>query len=398
MTNSRRTSLSLRAVPAYFATALVLASALVVGGESPARAAACTSGVAPSGNGLVGTPYLIATAANLIWMSEQTANWNNQHFRQTASIDLGGCQFTPIGKNTTAHFKGTYDGRGFTIEGLYIRETTAYAGLFGDMNETAVFKNIGLVDVDIETTDDYAGALAGRLTGTNARVFNSYSTGRVVGRSWTGGLVGVLWGGGNISNSYSTASTTISINNGIGGGLAGGVVTSGTVTNVYAAGPVRVATGFTSTNIGGLVGLSSATVRPTETAAFFDSDVSALSNLIGTGKSTAEMKTRATFSPAWAIVDGWEEFDFAEPAGTDYWGICTYANNGYPFLLGAYTSGPCVAPIVPAAPVSATPAATTLATTGTTSSNYLALVPLFLAVGGLLVWLGRGRRSEGEPK
>jgi hypothetical protein len=331
-------------------------------------------------------------------MSEQTANWNNQHFRQTASIDLGGCQFTPIGKRTTAHFKGTYDGGGFTIKGLYIRETTSYAGLFGDMNETAVFKNIGLVDVDIETTDGYAGALAGRLTGSNARVFNSYSTGRVVGKDFMGGLVGVLWFGGSISNSFSTASVTITMNNGRGGGLAGSVQTSGTVTNVYAAGPVSMATGFTSTRIGGLIGLGilTADVRPTETAAFFDSDVSALSNLIGTGKSTTEMKTRATFSPAWAIVDGWETFNFAEPGGTNYWGICSYANNGYPFLLGAYTEDPCVAPIVPAVPASAAPAATTLATTGTTTTNYLAHIPLFLAVGGLLVWLARGRRSEAE--
>jgi hypothetical protein len=327
-------------------TALLAASFVVLVGESPARAAACSSGVAPSGNGLVGTPYLIATAQNLIWMSEQTANWNNQHFRQTASIDLGGCQFTPIGKRTTAHFKGTYDGGGYTIKGLYIRETTSYAGLFGDMNETAVFKNIGLVDVDIETTDGYAGALAGRLTGGNARVFNSYSTGRVVGKDFMGGLVGVLWGGATISNSFSTASVTITMNNGRGGGLAGSVQTSGTVTNVYAAGPVSMATGFTSTRIGGLIGLGvlSADVRPTETAAFFDSDVSALSTGIGTATTTREMKTLATFSPAWAIVDGWEAFDFAEPAGTNYWGICSYANNGYPFLLGAYTTDPCVAP------------------------------------------------------
>jgi hypothetical protein len=332
-------------------------------------------------------------------MSEQTANWNNQHFRQTASIDLGGCQFTPIGKRTTAHFKGTYDGGGFTIEGLYIRETTTYAGLFADMNETAVFKNIGLVDVDIETTDGSAGALAGRLTGNNARVFNSYSTGRVVGKTSTGGLVGYLWGGGNISNSFSTASVTITMNNGSGGGLVGAVVTSGTVTNVYAAGPVQMASGFTSTRIGGLSGQgTSPDVSPTETAAFFDSAVSPLSNnVIGTGKSTTEMKTRATFIPAWTIVDGWEAFDFAETAGTNYWGICSYANNGYPFLLGAYATDPCVAPIVPAAPASAAPAATALATTGTTSTNYLALVPLFFAVGGLLVWLGRGRRSKGRP-
>jgi hypothetical protein len=107
-----------------------------------------------------------------------------------------------------------------------------------------------------------------------------------------------------------------------------------------------MATGFTSTQIGGLIGLGivDADVRPTETAAFFDSDVSALSTGIGTATTTREMKTLATFSPAWAIFNGWEAFNFAEPDGTNYWGICSYANNGYPFLLGAYTTDPCVAP------------------------------------------------------
>ena len=61
-------------------------------------------------------------------------------------------------------------------------------------------------------------------------------------------------------------------------------------------------------------------------------------------------------------------------------------------------SGTPAAPTAASDSTSAAPAATSLATTGTSSSNYLALVPLFLAVGALLVWLGRGRRSEGEPK
>jgi hypothetical protein len=156
-----------------------------------------------------------------------------------------------------------------------------------------------------------------------------------------------------------------------------------------------MASGFTSTRIGGLSGQgASPDVSPTETAAFFDSTVSPLSNnAIGTGKSTTEMKTRATFSPAWAIVDGWEAFNFAEPGGTNYWGICLYANNGYPFLLGAYTEDPCVAPIVPPAPASAAPAATALATTGA-EVEWLALGSLIAVVTGAGFFaLGRRKRA-----
>ena len=337
--SNTNSTFSLRTALAYLASTALLASGLVVGVATPASAAPCASGVAPSGSGTSLSPYLIATAADLIWISEQTANWNNQHFRQTANIDLGGCQFTPIGKNTTAHFKGTYDGRGFTIEGLYIRESTTYAGLFGDTNETAVFRNIGLIDVDIETTGTVAGAIVGRLTGSNAQIHNSFATGSVAGRDAIGGLVGQLWVGPLVSNSYSSASITITQNNGTGGGIAGTVVTSGRVTNVYARGPVSTATGITSTAMGGLVG---GNVAATETAAFFDSDVSPLSNGIGTGRTTAQMTSLATFS-AWDIVDSWEEFNFDSP--DNYWGICSVENDGYPFLLWQFSAGddPCVA-------------------------------------------------------
>jgi hypothetical protein len=274
-------------------------------------------------------------------MSKQTANWNRQHFRQTAPIDLAGCQFTPIGKLTSAHFKGTYDGGGFTIEGLFIRESTTYAGLFHDTNETAVFKNMGLLDVDIVTTATSAGALAGRMVGSAGQVLNSYSTGSVSGKDRVGGLVGDLWANPLISNSYSSASVTITQENGAGGGLAGIVTTSGRVSNVYARGEVRLAAGINSTSIGGLVGGLTA---PTETAAFFDSDVAPLSSVYGTGRTTAEMTSFATFS-AWGIVDGWEAFNFTTP--TSYWGICSVENSGYPFLLWEFSAedDPCVAPV-----------------------------------------------------
>jgi hypothetical protein len=117
-----------------------------------------------------------------------------------------------------------------------------------------------------------------------------------------------------------------------------------------------------------------------------------------TGKTTTQLRDIATYSAAgWNIVSGWEAFS---TSGTPkIWGICSGVNDGYPFLLWEYSTNPCVSP--PAASSSAAAPApsttpTTLAATGTTTTNYLALVPLFLAVGGLFVWLGRGRRSEGE--
>jgi hypothetical protein len=278
----------------------------------------------------------------LIWVSKQTTNWNRQHFLQTANIDLQGCEFTPIGNNTSSHFKGTYDGGGYTIEGLYIRETD-WAGLFGDVNETATFKNIGLVGVDILSSSDTrgAGALAGRVNGGNIRVTNSYSTGTVTGKDVVGGLIGEINSGGTstptIANSYSSAAVTSTLNNGRAGGLVGVVRNSGAISNSYSRGPVTMQSPATSSNIGAFVGLGgSLSVAPTVSDSFYDSDVSALSNGVGTGKTTTQMKEKATFTN-WAIVSGWEAFDFSNP--NKYWGICE--GSDYPFLLSQFSSYSC---------------------------------------------------------
>jgi hypothetical protein len=207
--------------------------------------------------------------------------------------------------------------------------------------------------------------------------------------------------GASITNSYSVASVQ---NNTIGpGGLIGnytGVVSENvTLSNVYSAGTLTVVDTLRSRY--GLVGnMTNGTHKPVITNSFWDTDITgalavAPFTIAGsTAKSTSEMKSLTTFS-AWPIVEGWEAFNFSTP--TNFWGICSGVNDGYPFLLWEYSTNPCVSP--PATSSSApapTPTPTALATTGTTTTNYLALVPLFFAVGGLFVWLARGRRSEGE--
>lgn len=65
---------------------------------------------------------------------------------------------------------------------------------------------------------------------------------------------------------------------------------------------------------------------------------------ISVGRTTAQMKTLATFttSPAWPIVSPWQT------AATDrIWGLCASVNNGYPFLLREYGVTPCAAPQAP---------------------------------------------------
>lgn len=76
--------------------------------------------------------------------------------------------------------------------------------------------------------------------------------------------------------------------------------------------------------VGGLIGAT--TSATAVTASFWDASTSVLVSDGGTPKSTAEMKLIGTFDDAgWSIV--------AAETGNTTWGVCTLANNGYPFLM-----------------------------------------------------------------
>ena len=76
-----------------------------------------------------------------------------------ASETHSGAGFEPIGTASNP-FTGCFDGRGHTIDGLFInRPTTDYVGLFGK-TATGAIKNLNLTNIDI-TGKNYVGGLAG---------------------------------------------------------------------------------------------------------------------------------------------------------------------------------------------------------------------------------------------
>jgi hypothetical protein len=352
---------SLRRALTYVATAVLVASTLVLGTSSPAEAAACGSGSAPSaGAGTSGSPYEIATADHLLWLSSTTAVWSGKHFIQTANIDLPNCNFSPIGvfaAGAGPYFTGSYDGRGNTISGLTVSVSAngVFAGLFGATSGPLSIINVGLIDVSVSTTgDEPAGALLGcanhGLSG-NLEIRNSFATGTVTASTDAGGLIGELrsWGSGtfNLIDSYSTVA--VSATNTAGGLVARTVGPKLNITNSYSQGLVTQALVPTPRGLVGIDPGSAGVVTTTDT--FWDTQSTGASTGwgytpdIGAGKTTSQMKQLSTFAN-WDIVDGWEAFNFVSP--TNRWGICTLANGGYPFLLWQYTSDPCVA--VPPAP------------------------------------------------
>lgn len=294
---------------------------------------ATVSASAPSaGDGSVSNPYEIANLENLVWLSENSNQWN-QHFKQTADIDAtptahinDGAGFTPIGNETT-QFTGSYNGQNFTINGLYIdRPSIQDIGLFGYI-KYATIENLGITQADI-TGEAHTGILAGRAYPSNT-INQCFSTGKVVGfssytgglvgwhaygtmnlsyssatvegSSYTGGLVGYLQST-DLSNSYSAGSVSKNIQTSLitsAGGIAGGLNSTATLTHCYSSSIIGSAN-----DRGGLVAVNSS---GTVTSSFWDTEVSGIStSAAGEGKSSTEMKDFSTFYDAgWSFPDVW---------------------------------------------------------------------------------------------
>lgn len=123
----------------------------------------------------------------------------------------GGCGWSPIG-TTSAPFKGTFDGNGYSIYNLKITNPTAdYQGLFGYISNSATVQNVNLKQADI-TGDDYVGGICGyafsnysSVQGEHfAHIVGCYVSGAVSGNNYIGGICGAA---------YSSYGYTISSSN-----------------------------------------------------------------------------------------------------------------------------------------------------------------------------------------
>jgi hypothetical protein len=139
-----------------------------------------------------------------------------------------------------------------------------------------------------------SGDRVGGLVGDAVFISYCYSTGAVVGHDYVGGLSGSAMA---LNDSYCTGSVT---GNNKVGGLVGYVI-PGDITNCYSTGTV---TG--DTEVGGLVGDPDATAI----SSYWDTETSVqATSPAGEGKSTAEMKRKATFvdwdfETIWGIEEG----------------------------------------------------------------------------------------------
>jgi len=176
---------------------------------------------------------------------------------------------------------------------------------------------IATSDGNIEQIGGFVGlSTAGKLTSM------CYATGDVdVTAGGTaesiGGFVGD--GGDDTSNCYARGDITVSAGDTSLGRIGGfiGLSDSPTITNCYSTGSITETIGIPY--VGGFCGDNYGTI----TNCFWDTETSGQgSSDGGTGKTTAQMKTKSTFTDA-----GW---DFAT-----VWSLMADVNSGYPSFLGS---------------------------------------------------------------
>ncbi|MFO7923552.1 MAG: MBG domain-containing protein, partial [Bacteroidales bacterium] len=166
---------------------------------------------------------------------------------------------------------------------------------------------------------------------------NCFSTGVVnASGQYAGGLIGENYANSEVSNCYSR-STVNSSSNGAGGliGLSGNGCT---VNNCYSTGAVSGSSG-----VGGLIGTNTSIVN----SSFWDTQTSGqAASAAGTGKTTAEMNSIATFTDlaTAGLSSAWDFRGYPndDTGFDDLWDIEPLLNDGYPFLNWQYASLPSV--------------------------------------------------------
>ena len=204
------------------------------------------------GSGTAEDPYQIADGAQLAKLAQDVNGGNNYagtYFVLTADILLNDTtnwtswnestapanSWTPIGSDANP-FKGTLDGDGHSVSGIYVNSNEHYQGFVGYLGVNGIIQNIGVKESYVKgvwstggvcgqndglmincynsgnvTGSYYVGGVCGRSTGTDNEysfLTNCYNTGKVTGHESVGGVCGLNTSHGPISNCYNIGSVT----------------------------------------------------------------------------------------------------------------------------------------------------------------------------------------------
>ncbi len=179
------------------------------------------------GDGLTAeTAFIIADLDDLQELQNTSGDWD-AFFKQTNDIDASPTSgwdsnsgFSPIG-DPLEYFTGSYNGQGYTIDGLYInRPSSSILGMFG-WAVGADIKNIIITNLDYTGSQNIGGIVG--MTGNSNVVDNCYTSGTIsapspTGGGYIGGIVG--WNSNStVSNCHTSGSFTCGYRD--AGGIAG---------------------------------------------------------------------------------------------------------------------------------------------------------------------------------
>lgn len=164
------------------------------------------------GSGTALDPYLISTASQLVYLAYEVRTgtaYEGEYFALTSDIFINDTSdwtswtstegpanaWIPIGvynsDSSVLPFKGSFDGRGHTVHGLYCSSHLKSGfGLFGYVggNAAGVIKNVSVAESYINVVNN-AGGIVGYMTGYG-RIENCSFSGIVDGDYFVGGIVG----------------------------------------------------------------------------------------------------------------------------------------------------------------------------------------------------------------
>ena len=169
----------------------------------------CRPSHAQCGSG-TGTPedlYQITTAQDLVELGNNPDDYD-KHFILSEDIDLSDYAFNQavIASDTQPNtrvfqgteFSGSFAGNDYRISNLTVTGES-YLALFGRVASPGKVSNLGIVDVNVISTDDDEDNIGGLVGANSGSVVNCYSTGSVTGKRNAGGLVGSNSKGGRLT-------------------------------------------------------------------------------------------------------------------------------------------------------------------------------------------------------
>jgi hypothetical protein len=245
----------------------------------------------------------------------------------TSDYGVGLKSWTPIGYGGV-NWKGSFDGQGHSITGLYIDLAGIESvGMFGTIEGSAEISNLSLLNVDV-TGGKATGALAGYAKAQITNVI--VDGGTVAGGERTGGIVGRFAQSGLLSKSWTNV--TVTSDSKYVGGVVGHMDYTSDSTDIYVAVEDVYSLGSTTGTeyVGGIVGY----LRGSLTRAIAYGDVTATT---GTASGVAGyMQNASKISPDGAHLTDAIAFN-TSITGADYGLIVRISDsNGMPELLNTY--------------------------------------------------------------